>query len=121
MKHGLLSSEVVIVRGEGREDIGLYEALCDHMRTDFGPVGVIEELLVDKLIELSWRWRRVLRYETAAIREISDASTEDWAQQEGDVSILSLASGPWRDTEDIEGTVRMLKAELAYAAYSSRA
>jgi hypothetical protein len=65
--HGILSSETVIRAGEGREDPGLFEALADSLRHDLAPDGVLEELLVDQIIALMWRLRRVLRYENAAI------------------------------------------------------
>ena len=68
LDHGILSKEVVILHGTGQESIEEFEALESSMVTDLAPAGSLEELLVDQLITFSWRWRRVIKFENAAIR-----------------------------------------------------
>jgi hypothetical protein len=66
--HGILSSETLIEEGEGREDPELFYALAKSLRDDLAPDGALEELLVDQIIALTWRLRRVLRYENATLQ-----------------------------------------------------
>ena len=47
----------------------MFEELSSSLRRDIAPVGALEELLVDELIMLTWRRRRVLRYETGVISQ----------------------------------------------------
>lgn len=59
MKHGLLTRDLLI-RDEKQEDLEhfrqmVYEALC--------PQGAVEELLVEKIINTTWRIRRLTQAE----------------------------------------------------------
>ena len=76
LAHGILSKEVVIVHGSGQENTDEFEELKSAMTTTIAPIGALEELLVDQLVTLSWRWRRVIKYETAAIRSKSHKAIE---------------------------------------------
>lgn len=63
-RHGIFS-HAILIKSESRQEfdslrLGLYEAL--------EPQGALEELLVDKLASLSWRYRRLLLAETGEIR-----------------------------------------------------
>ena len=64
IKHGIFS-KAILLKGESRAEF-------DSLRTDLWeavqPVGRFEELLVDKLASLSWRYRRFLLAETGEIR-----------------------------------------------------
>ena len=52
------------------------------MREDLAPSGAIEELVVDELIGIAWRKRRVLAYESAVISKQRDGAIEDWEQRD---------------------------------------
>ena len=67
LAHGILS---------GQENTDEFEELKSAMTTTIAPIGALEELLVDQLVTLSWRWRRVIKYETAAIRSKSHKAIE---------------------------------------------
>ena len=82
LRHGILSAEVLILAGEGSEDANLFDEFSQTLRQDLVPVGTLEELLVDTLIMLTWRWRRALKYEMATIRQDSDMSTENWEKEQ---------------------------------------
>ena len=77
LAHGILSKEVVIGHGNDRENADDFESLKSAITTDIAPVGALEEVLVDQLVTMSWRWRRVIKYETAAIRRESSESDDD--------------------------------------------
>lgn len=67
LRHGILSAEAVLTRGELKESREELEALRDQLFRDLQPVGLIEIMLVDKLLMLYWRHRRVVRAERGAI------------------------------------------------------
>ena len=74
IRHGIFS-EATLLKGESRPQ---FEALRAELWQALRPEGGAEELLVDKLASLSWRYRRLLAAEAAEIRK----STEflDWDQ-----------------------------------------
>ena len=82
LTHGILSKEVLITVGDGQEDAETFEEFANPLRENLSPVGALEELLVDQLTILTWRWRRVLKYEAAAIRQKSDTAIENWDRQQ---------------------------------------
>src|ERR1700682_1955396 len=68
IKHGIFSN-VVVLKGEPQIE---FNGLLTGLRNDFEPVGMFEELLVDKLAVLFWRNRRLLIAEGAEIRANSE-------------------------------------------------
>jgi hypothetical protein len=61
LRHGLLARDVVLPG----EDADAFEDLWNRVRADLSPVGPIEELLVDRVVNAMWRLRRLARAETA--------------------------------------------------------
>ena len=61
------------------------------MREDLAPSGAIEELVVEELIGIAWRKRRVLAYESAVISKQLDGAVEDWEQRD----TIVLAHKQW--------------------------
>jgi hypothetical protein len=77
LKHGFLAHQTVI-SGETREDFDLHR---DHMLAELNPIGPMETLLVDRVIDLSWRLKRANRLQTAAINTMdSNAASNPIAQ-----------------------------------------
>ena len=60
-RHGLLTRDVVLPG----EDADAFEDLLNQVRADLSPVGPIEELLADRMVNAMWRLRRLARAETA--------------------------------------------------------
>src|SRR5215211_3296493 len=58
-KHGLLS-QVDLLPGEDEEAL---KELAERLRAELQPVGEIESLLVEKIIDATWRLRRLSRVE----------------------------------------------------------
>jgi len=75
VKHGLLSKEVVILAGEGKENKTEFRNLTSQLWQDLQPVGVLEEMLVEKIAICYWRLRRVLRCEIGEIRKELDTAS----------------------------------------------
>jgi hypothetical protein len=60
LRHGLLARDVVLPG----EDADAFEELWNQVRADLSPVGPLEELLVDRIVNAIWRLRRLARAET---------------------------------------------------------
>jgi hypothetical protein len=67
VKHGILSTEVVVqgLRVQEREDE--FQALRERCWQSLAPVGPVEEMLVDRIVTAQWRLRRALMAETGEI------------------------------------------------------
>lgn len=133
LKHGILSAETLITDGESKEDTATFEALREELKADLDPQGLLQEILVDRLVALIWRWRRVLRYENGATREGADDVVADWvghqrkAQEQRDAlrrltrppgSDRPLPPSEWEDADDLE--LELDVAEDAFAAIKKR-
>ena len=68
VRHGLLAKEVV-VKGE---DPGEFEFYRQQMLEELAPVGLMEEMLAQRIVGLSWRLRRAERLQAAAFDKIED-------------------------------------------------
>ncbi len=73
MKHGIFSS-AVLLRGESHSE---FQSLVIALREYFRAEGFLEELLVEKLAILVWRYRRMLRAECVAIENPHPAVSTD--------------------------------------------
>jgi len=61
IRHGLLARDAVLPG----EDLDAFEELRNEVWAEFSPVGPIEKLLVERVINAMWRLRRSARAETA--------------------------------------------------------
>jgi hypothetical protein len=61
LRHGLLTLDLVLPG----EDADALEDLLNRVRADLSPVGPIEELLADRVVNTMWRLGRLGRAETA--------------------------------------------------------
>jgi len=59
LKHGLLSEEILL---PGEDERALRE-FTESLRAELQPVGELENLLVDRIVSLTWRLRRLGRVE----------------------------------------------------------
>jgi hypothetical protein len=69
LKHGVLASALLITEGAAAEYSGVFQELLDGLRQDLAPVGMLEEILVEKIAVCCWRQRRALQCEAAIVRE----------------------------------------------------
>lgn len=68
LSHGIFS-KVTLLKGESRAD---FQSLRRGLWESLQPEGELEELLVEKLVSISWRYRRMLLAEGAEIRKRSE-------------------------------------------------
>ena len=64
LKHGIFSNAMLLTL-DSRAD---YDSLLSGLREDLKPIGTLEDVLVEKLPVLIWRYRRLINTETAEIK-----------------------------------------------------
>ena len=87
IKHGLLAREAVI-QGEDPEE---FESYREGMLQELAPAGVVETMLAERVVGLSWRLLRAERLHNAAFAaldegeptELLEARHEEWKQIKG--------------------------------------
>ena len=108
-KHGIFST-AVLLKGESREEL---ESLLKGLREDLQPEGELEEVLVNKIVALLWRYRRFLIAEGAEI----SIGTEffEWDQESRQAEIaqgILQAEDPGDDYEtsnkETSGLIRQI-------------
>jgi hypothetical protein len=137
LKHGIFS-KVVLLKEEPRAE---FDSLLRGLRNDLRPEGTLEELLVDNLVTISWRKRRLLIAEGAEIRKGTEFVDSDMLRgaKDEEASIL-LEGGPlvrktanarilgtciemlgllkgWIETEDFDETLGEGVRTLLYGEY----
>ena len=91
-KDGFLVREVVITAGHGKEDLDEFHRFFESVHKYYEPVGVIEEMLVEKIVVCWWRSARALRAENGEIRQRLDTQSLDRALQNSDEVNLDIAT-----------------------------
>jgi hypothetical protein len=86
-KHGLLSQEVL--PGEDEE---ARKELAERLRAELQPVGEMESLLVERIIDATWRLRRLSRVEAGIFiwelyEELAERAQEEARAYKSDVRI----------------------------------
>lgn len=77
LRHGVFAKDALIQKGDGKEDVAEFQELLDALKADLAPVGVLECMLVERIMTAFWRLRRVVRFETASLRaNLDDAAVK---------------------------------------------
>jgi hypothetical protein len=76
IKHGIFAN-AMLLRNESRTE---FDSMLNRFRNDLQPQGMLEELLVEKLAVISWRYRRLLYAEAAEIE--MRAEFVEWDERE---------------------------------------
>lgn len=92
LKHALLAKEVVITRGDGKEDERAFAQLLEDLHADFPPIGVVEELELQKIALCYWRKKRAIRYEHGAIRQQRTANLREHEQRPREKALHAYGS-----------------------------
>lgn len=79
LRHGLTSTAPVIPGVESVED---WQAYRDAIVDAAGPQDALESMLVDRIVDLSWRLRRAARYECSAIGAGRERVEFDYARSQ---------------------------------------
>lgn len=124
VKHGILSTEAVIRRGDLKENEEEYATLRDQFFDEMQPIGLLEMMLVDKLITIYWRERRVIKAERASVERTtighlrgSKKSRQDEDKKQRIIGTVAGVFEPRVKVEDWERYCDM--AGAVYAAVSA--
>lgn len=92
LKHGVFSS-VLLLKGESKD---AFDSVLNGLHDHFQPVGVLEDVLVEKLATLIWRQRRVLVSESAEIQRPRE-SLESSEEEEHPQRITIILGGSYQE------------------------
>jgi len=92
IKHGFFAREVVITAGDGEENLEEFLALVERLCECYEPIGVVEEMLVQRIATCWWRTARVLRAENGEIRKRLDSADRDCYLHRSNKSSLDMLS-----------------------------
>jgi hypothetical protein len=67
LKHGLLAQSVVVRGHKVKESPNEFKKLCQEFYTSLAPIGPLEEMLVDQIVQATWRLRRARTAESGEI------------------------------------------------------
>ncbi len=81
IKHGILSKDVVVAKGDGAEDAVEFEALRQQLWEKYDPQDIQDELDVEELATAYWRKCRALRAEMGSIRLPLDTIRADRSRE----------------------------------------
>lgn len=81
LKHGILSTQVLVRGQHGRESAREFTALHRRFTAELRPVGPLEEMLVDQVVTAHWRRRRALTAEAGEIALSVDGG--HWERERG--------------------------------------
>jgi hypothetical protein len=91
LKHGILSTQVLVrgfnIKESDREFFDLHE----RFRQEFNPVGTVEEMLVDQIVTTHWRLRRVLQAESGEIASSVDHNHWERHRPDSQMEVLLWA------------------------------
>src|SRR5215211_2959763 len=97
-KHGLLSQEVLL---PGEDEEALNE-LGERLRAELQPVGEMENLLVERIIDATWRLRRLSRVEAGIFTWELYEELAQRAHEEAQTYEITLDALPFPDITDEE-------------------
>jgi hypothetical protein len=112
LKHGIFS-KVTVLKSESQAE---FDVLLKRLREDRKPDGALEELFVDKLAVLFWRFRRLLSAEGAEIQVGSEFAqwdkNEQYRQKTASFPQLTYNGGLLRwveNPEALQGCINLLQ------------
>ena len=71
-RHGLLSGAMLIDDGAQKESVAELRRLHAQLRAELAPEGIVEEILVERILACYWRLRRLLAAVRGLIRRQAD-------------------------------------------------
>jgi len=97
LKHALLAQSVVVRGHKVKESPNEFKKLCQEFYTSLAPIGPLEGMLVDQIVQATWRLRRA---RTAESGEIALSVDTGWWERENHnplPMILNMPRTPFSD------------------------
>lgn len=102
MTHGLLTKSVLVTASDFPDDTADFGFLLGELRFDLKPLGVLEEILVEKIAAAYWRLGRVARAEACSIHAAWRRRRDECISSLENRATLTKALLQTRDTFDAE-------------------
>jgi hypothetical protein len=109
LKHGILAGDVVVTGRFFEEDANAYNRLRRELWESLAPVGVAEEILVDRIAVCAWRFRRALKAEQGEILLSTDVKTLSRMQTRHTMGELAVKHGLTGAMMTTAGTAHILQ------------
>jgi hypothetical protein len=90
VKHGLLAQTVLVRGRQFRESAQGLKRLSAEFHANLAPVGPLEEMLVDEIIQATWRLRRARRAESG---EMALTVDEGWLHRQDQNPVPRILAG----------------------------
>jgi hypothetical protein len=106
VKHGILTSQVVVQGLQVRERTKDFQELREQLYRELVPVGTVEEMLVDRIATAQWRMRRALMAEAGEIMLSVDGG--HWERENSDAIRKALFAAFRDPASELEKSARGL-------------
>ena len=121
LRHGLTAEALVVLPGE---DVAAFHSLGDRMRSTLAPEGELEERLVERVVGLVWRLRRLGVIEAGVIeRHLLKRAEPRMLAPEWERKVAASATATLGDAfgyaADSLGTLARYEAGLDRALYAA--
>ena len=110
LKHGVLSRNVLLVD----EDAGAFSELAERLQATLKPDGELEAALVERIIELIWRLRRLGKIENAVLvwQRLQLAAKQLWSSSDASYSASDIV----REAAKKEGVEKLVLLGQAFVS-----
>jgi hypothetical protein len=102
LKHGIFSSEILVHGRHIQENHEELAALHQRMLDAYHPVGVAEEMLVDQLVSIFWRTRRLQKAEAGEIALSVDI--RQIVEFDNTEKIAAMRKATFKDVDDLRAS-----------------
>ena len=112
-KHGLLARHLLVDDGVAPETAAEMRRLYKQLRAELAPEGIVEEMLVERILVAYWRLRRVLVAERAIISRNTERRAESTVEVRALIARLrSPVRTPTVTAADEEAMMNAVEAAL---------
>ena len=119
LKHGLLAADAVNSHLADPGDRAQFDQLVDQMQRLYQPVGLMEELMVQKIAIAAWRLKKAMRFEAQTSfeiwrinREVGDAR-KAMAMGTTEAGDLTIGTGKQGERTLVRGSTSRMNHELS--------
>ncbi len=116
VRHGILARNLLLTDGPNPESPKQLQRLHAQLRAELAPVGIAEELLVERILAAYWRLRRVLIAEGGLLDARSLAIAEHNEERDGRRERRLADAGAPPEERHYERQLDELRAEYSVAA-----
>ena len=117
-RHGILAPNLLASESQGFESAAELRRLQDQLRAELAPVGIVDEILVERILTASWRLRRVLIHAQVGIARRTGQLADQYTDTRTLIARLdhTISRAPGRAIDPDDPAERDARALDQYAA-----